>query len=233
MLPIHAQRKENLSLALPHFTGDQPLTAAGLNTLIRASGTGAAMPLFVPGENPAVKLNMLRDAAGLAALVPPFDILSTAPFLAQLNQLVDAINALPGLAAGGRGDGSAIVAGGDTELLDGTFQQIPAGQQMLTVQNRRGRLQDFLAASFGGVHIRGLGPGVAFDPATGVISFTGGSPGDVLTALLGLTPAQLATLQALLGTTAPVSGGVPLLGPDGASLLSPIDSAPLLAPVAP
>lgn len=71
------------------------------------------------------------------------------------------------------------------------------------------------------------------------------SPTDVLTAVAAMTPAQLAALQALLGAAAPGTGatgggttggsttnqaGAPLLGPDGAPLVSPIDGAPLVSP---
>lgn len=159
-------------MSLPHFTADQALTAASLNALILASGTSASVPMFVPGENPAAKLNMLRAAANLTAQVPMFDLASTVPILTQLNQFVDAINAIPGQATTGHGDGTTIVAQ-DTELLDSTFTHIPSGQQVVTVGNRRGQLQEFLAASFGGVQIKGLGPGFTLDPVTGVLSFTG------------------------------------------------------------
>lgn len=159
-------------MALPHFTADQALTAAALNAMILASGTSASVPMFVPGENPAAKLNMLRIAASLTAQVPVFDLASTVPILAQLNRFVDAINTIPGQAAAGHGDGGTIVAQ-DTELLDSTFTHIPAGQQIVTVGPRRGQLQEFLAASFGGIHIKGLGDGFVLDPVTGILSFTG------------------------------------------------------------
>ena len=188
-------------MPLPHFIDGVPLTVGSMNALRAATGTEPFVPAFTAGENPVAKLDLLRRAAGLALQVPAFS--NSGANTAQLNLLVDVINALPGEPAAGT-DPFALVAS-DTVVIDPLFQRVPSGEQVLTIGLRRASLQDFMAASAGTLQIRGLGPGLTIDPATGFLTIADGA--------------------VMLSPSAPA-----LLDAGGTALTSPIDGAPLLSP---